>query len=159
MDGASRTCSARGPTTRSSSMEIDTDGTAQLRFGDGTNGKEPGRRVMTFSAVYRVGQRSRRQRRRQLPDQLVCAVAARGDHRSCTNPLPATGGVDPETNAQIRRRAPQAFLTQERAVTMQDYVERRRAEFADRGRCRADCAGQGAGTPSSLPPSRKPTRR
>ena len=41
---------------------------------------------------------------------------------SCTNPLPAQGGVDPETNAQIQTRAPQAFLTQERAVTMQDYA-------------------------------------
>ena len=41
--------------------------------------------------------------------------------QSCTNPLPATGGIDPETTDQIRRRAPQAFLTQERAVTMADY--------------------------------------
>src|SRR5262249_1796617 len=40
---------------------------------------------------------------------------------SCTNPLPAVGGTDPETADQIRRRAPQAFLTQERAVTMADY--------------------------------------
>ena len=39
----------------------------------------------------------------------------------CTNPLPAIGGTDPETTDQIRRRAPQAFLTQERAVTMADY--------------------------------------
>ena len=30
--------------------------------------------------------------------------------------------MDPETTAQIQRRAPQAFLTQERAVTMADYV-------------------------------------
>jgi predicted phage baseplate assembly protein len=46
-----------------------------------------------------------------------------GDPRitRCTNPLPATGGFDPETNDQIRRRAPQAFMTQERAITMADY--------------------------------------
>jgi predicted phage baseplate assembly protein len=30
--------------------------------------------------------------------------------------------VDPETADQIRRRAPQAFLTQERAIIMPDYV-------------------------------------
>jgi predicted phage baseplate assembly protein len=41
---------------------------------------------------------------------------------ACTNPLPASGGVDPETNAQIQRRAPQAFLTQERAITLSDYA-------------------------------------
>jgi predicted phage baseplate assembly protein len=38
-------------------------------------------------------------------------------------PGPASsGGVDPETADQIRRRAPAAFLTQERAVTMTDYA-------------------------------------
>jgi len=48
-----------------------------------------------------------------------------GDPRvqSCTNPLPAVGGVDPETNDQIRRRAPQAFMKQERAITMTDYED------------------------------------
>jgi predicted phage baseplate assembly protein len=42
--------------------------------------------------------------------------------QSCINPIAAAGGVDPETTDQIRRRAPQAFLTQERAVTMADYA-------------------------------------
>ena len=36
--------------------------------------------------------------------------------------MPAAGGVDPESAAQICRRAPQAFMTQERAITMPDYV-------------------------------------
>jgi predicted phage baseplate assembly protein len=36
----------------------------------------------------------------------------------------AAGGTDAETSEQIRRRAPQAFLTQERAVTMPDYAAR-----------------------------------
>jgi hypothetical protein len=39
----------------------------------------------------------------------------------CRNPLPGVGGTDPETNDQIRRRAPSAFQIQERAVTMKDY--------------------------------------
>ena len=38
------------------------------------------------------------------------------------NPLPAAGGVDPETMAQIRRDAPQAFRKQKRAVTEADYA-------------------------------------
>jgi predicted phage baseplate assembly protein len=49
-----------------------------------------------------------------------------GDPRiqSTTNPLPASGGTDPETNAQIVRRAPQAFLNPplERAITPADYA-------------------------------------
>ena len=36
--------------------------------------------------------------------------------------MPARGGIDPETAAQIRRDAPQAFRTQERAVTPDDYA-------------------------------------
>ena len=50
---------------------------------------------------------------------------------TCTNPLPGTGGTDPETNAQIVRRAPQAFLTQERAITMAGLRKRSGAEPAD----------------------------
>ena len=38
------------------------------------------------------------------------------------NPLPAAGGVDSETMAEIRRDAPQAFRTQKRAVTEADYA-------------------------------------
>jgi predicted phage baseplate assembly protein len=41
----------------------------------------------------------------------------------CSNPLQASGGTDPENNDQIRRRAPQAFRKQERAVTMADYAD------------------------------------
>jgi predicted phage baseplate assembly protein len=37
--------------------------------------------------------------------------------------LPAQGGVDPETAEQIRRDAPEAFRTQERAVTPEDYAD------------------------------------
>jgi predicted phage baseplate assembly protein len=37
------------------------------------------------------------------------------------NPLPAQGGIDPETLDQVRYFAPQAFRTQERAVTAADY--------------------------------------
>ena len=38
------------------------------------------------------------------------------------NPLPAAGGIDPETMADVRRDAPQAFRTQKRAVTEADYA-------------------------------------
>jgi hypothetical protein len=38
------------------------------------------------------------------------------------NPLPATGGLAPETIAEVRVRAPIGFRTQERAVVPDDYV-------------------------------------
>jgi predicted phage baseplate assembly protein len=60
-------------------------------------------------------------------DSVVFLAASDARIQSCRNPLPAAGGTDPETNDQIRRRAPQAFLTQERAVTMADYEARAEA--------------------------------
>lgn len=102
-------------------MEVDTDGTAYLRFGDGTNGKNPVAET-TFTAIYRVGNGTAGNVGANSLTNFAAGVLADSTITGCTNPLPATGGIDPETNTQIRRRAPQAFLTQERAVTMHDYV-------------------------------------
>lgn len=98
-------------------VEVESDGTATLRFGDGTNGRSP-EAGTTFVATYRIGNGSAGN---VGADSLIYFA---GDPRiqQCRNPLPAAGGTDPETNDQIRRRAPQAFLTQERAVTMADYA-------------------------------------
>ena len=40
-----------------------------------------------------------------------------------TNPLPASGGAEPETADEVRRDAPYAFAVQQRAVTETDYAE------------------------------------
>jgi hypothetical protein len=108
---------ADGPADKNFVVEIESNGTAKLRFGDGTNGMMPAANT-TFTATYRIGNGTAG----NLGAESLLLFA--GDPRivGCTNPLPAAGGVDPETTAQIRRRAPQAFLTQERAVTMADYV-------------------------------------
>jgi predicted phage baseplate assembly protein len=98
-------------------VEIDTDGTATLRFGDNVNGRTP-ETGTDFTADYRVGNGTAGN---VGADSLVFLAASDPHIRSCRNPLPASGGTDPETNDQIRRRAPQAFITQERAVTMADY--------------------------------------
>jgi hypothetical protein len=97
-------------------VEIEWNGAATLRFGDNVNGKTPDQGTH-FIAGYRIGNGTAGN---VGADSLV-NLAADLRITSCTNPLPATGGTDPETNDQIRRRAPQAFLTQERAVTMADY--------------------------------------
>jgi hypothetical protein len=98
-------------------VEVDTDGTATLRFGDTVNGKTPDTGT-SFVAHYRIGNGTAGN---VGADSLVYLAAADARIQTCRNPLPATGGTDPETNDQIRRRAPEAFLTQERAVTMADY--------------------------------------
>jgi len=98
-------------------VEIESDGTATIRFGDGASGyrPDPG---SAFTAAYRVGNGTAGN---VGADSLVNVAAPTALIQACRNPLPAAGGADPESNDQIRRRAPQAFLTQERAVTMADY--------------------------------------
>src|SRR4029077_3387517 len=82
------------------------------------NGRTPDAGT-SFTANYRIGNGTAGN---VGADSLVFLAAADGHIQSCRNPLPASGGTDPETNDQIRRRAPQAFLTQQRAVTMADYA-------------------------------------
>lgn len=110
-----------GPDDTQFVVEIDTDGTASLRFGDGTNGKLPVAGE-AFTACYRVGNGTAGNVGANCLVNWTAPAAAAATILSCTNPLPAAGGVDPETAAQIIRRAPQAFMTQERAITMPDYV-------------------------------------
>jgi len=98
-------------------VEVESNGVATLRFGDNVNGKTPDTGT-SFVASYRIGNGTDGN---VGADSLVYLAAADARIQSCRNPLPATGGTGPETNDQIRRRVPQAFLTQERAVTLKDY--------------------------------------
>jgi hypothetical protein len=105
-----------GPTDPNFVVEREFDGTAHLRFGDDTNGQSPESGTV-FTASYRIGNGTAG----NVGAETVVNAAGVPGVESCTNPLPASGGVDPETADQIRRRAPQGFLTQERAVTLADY--------------------------------------
>ncbi|MEQ8651693.1 MAG: putative baseplate assembly protein [Kiloniellales bacterium] len=99
-------------------VETETDLSASLRFGDDRHGRRP--EVGTgFAATYRVGNGLAGNVGQEAISHLLI-----DDTRilSVRNPLAASGGKDPETAAQIRRRAPQAFRTQERAVTPEDYA-------------------------------------
>jgi hypothetical protein len=96
---------------------VEVEWTATLRFGDDTNGRTPESGTI-FVANYRIGNGTAG----NVGADSLTFKAADSRILTCRNPLPATGGTDPETTDQIRRRAPQAFLTQERAVTMADYA-------------------------------------
>ena len=98
-------------------VEVESDGTAFLRFGDNINGETP-ESGMTFEANYRIGNGAAG----NVGADTLTYFTPNPQIQQCTNPLPASGGTDLETNDQIRRRAPQAFLTQERAITMADYA-------------------------------------
>ena len=114
---ARRDLLSSGASSRDFVAEVEDDGTAALRFGDDRHGRRPETGV-EFAARYRVGNG----RAGNVGAEAVAHVAA-ADARitGAWNPLAAAGGADPETAAEVRRRAPEAFRTQERAVTTADY--------------------------------------
>jgi hypothetical protein len=106
-----------GPFANEFVAEIESDGRARLRFGDDLNGKAPTEGTQ-FEARYRIGNGVAGNIGR---DSLAHIVVPDGVTR-IWNPLPADGGVEPESLEQARRFAPQAFRVQERAVTANDYA-------------------------------------
>lgn len=101
--------------------EIDDDGRAILRFGDGEYGREIAG-ATAFEAVYRVGNGTSG----NVGAETIAHVATSGPAgwiEGIRNPLAAIGGTDAETIEQVRRRAPQAFRAKQyRAVTEADYA-------------------------------------
>ncbi|MBM4288373.1 MAG: putative baseplate assembly protein [Deltaproteobacteria bacterium] len=103
-------------------VETENDGTSLIRFGDGRHGRRPAAGT-AFTATYRVGNGRRGNVGRQAIAHLVSDDPGllSAVPKVC-NPLPASGGMEPEALAEVRRDAPQAFRIQERAVTPEDYV-------------------------------------
>lgn len=100
-------------------VETEADGTTRLRFGFAPHGQRP-ESGSTFTARYRVGNGPAGNVGAQA---IAHAITADARIVAVDNPLPAQGGVAPETMAEVRRRAPHAFRTQARAVTPADYAE------------------------------------
>lgn len=99
-------------------VEMEHDGSAHLRFGDDRHARRPESGTQ-FSARYRIGQGLGG----NIGADALAHVVSDDPHLGAVrNPLPARGGTEPETADQIRRRAPQAFRTQKRAVTPEDYA-------------------------------------
>jgi baseplate J-like protein len=100
-------------------VEMEEDGTAGIRFGDGRFGSRPvpGSR---FSARYRIGNGVQGN---IGADTLAHIVTDNPDVAGVVNPMAAQGGREPESLVSVRQNAPYAFRTQERAVTMEDYAD------------------------------------
>jgi hypothetical protein len=108
-------------------VETENDGIALLRFGDDVHGRRPDPGT-AFEATYRVGNGTSGNVGAEAIAHIVSDVS--GVFSAVTNPMPAAGGIDPENIDAARRDAPEAFRTQERAVTAADYAAaaERRAE-------------------------------
>ncbi|MFJ9742298.1 putative baseplate assembly protein [Streptomyces sp. NPDC101166] len=117
---------ASGPRDRHLVGESDDDGMLTLRFGSGGAGAEP----PTGSALvaeYRIGNGEAG----NVGAGTICLVSAdspgpAADLSAITlvrNPLPATGGADPEPVSAVRLAAPrEPFRRLRRAVTAADYA-------------------------------------
>jgi hypothetical protein len=105
-------------------VEMESDGVAHLRFGDDQLGKRPTAGTL-FAPTFRVGSGAAgnlgaEALRHVIADPLVLPP---GSVTAVRNPLPARGGIAPESFEQVRQFAPQAFRRQERAVTEADWAE------------------------------------
>jgi hypothetical protein len=97
--------------------EIEWDGSAHLRFGDGTYGAAPVAGV-DFTATYRTGNGTAGNVGR---DTLAHCLISGAGITGVRNPLAAAGGVDPETMQHIAQVAPFTFQSQLRCVSAADY--------------------------------------
>jgi hypothetical protein len=113
-----------GPDERHFVAEIDDDGAAHLRFGDGDSGRQPPAGTR-YTAHYRIGNGTSGNVGRDTIRYMVLrngSLSAGAVQPS--NPLAASGGSDAESMAEARLMAPQAFRARrQRAITAEDYAE------------------------------------
>lgn len=105
-------------------VEMETDGIAHIRFGDGIHGERPASES-NFKATYRIGNGPSgnigARTLFHLASDDAILLAQVDPIQPLWNPLPAKGGTKVESLEEVRQYAPQAFHLPERAVTMSDY--------------------------------------
>lgn len=108
--------------------EVEQDGRVYLRFGDDRFGSRPAAGT-EFNATYRVGNGLAGNVGADTiyhiatDDPVIVSDLSAQVIERVWNPLPAVGGIEPETIEEARQNAPSAFRVQERAVTPEDYAE------------------------------------
>lgn len=115
---------AAGSQDRVYTLQIDSDGTAWVVFGDGTTGARLPSGSENVTASYRRGLGSAGN---LDAGQLSLAMSRPLGLNSVVNPVSATGGADPETLEESRVSMPFPMRTLGRIVTLQDYEEFARA--------------------------------
>ena len=112
-----------GPADPNFVVEMDNNGIAHIRFGDGSCGRMPDAGTV-FTATYRVGNGTTG----NVGADAICGLVFRNTTAGAgnlvpRNPLAASGGTDPEPIAEVKMFAPNAFKnTLERAITAADYA-------------------------------------
>lgn len=96
------------------------DGTVRVAFGDGTHGLRPATGTENIVARYRSGQGRTGNVAR---DRITLAVSRPLGVLQVTNPLPATGGADPDDDEALRARTPLGVRAMDRLVSTADYAD------------------------------------
>jgi hypothetical protein len=111
--------------------EIDNDGRAHLRFGDGELGRKPDA-GMKFQALYRTGNGVAGNVGAEAIKYIVFSHVKRSDGITrITNPLAASAGVEPEPLVEAKLLAPHAFRQEiERAIIGDDYAALAMRDFS-----------------------------
>jgi hypothetical protein len=110
------------PDERSFVVEIDNDGRARIRFGNGECGQMPAA-GMTFTAKYRIGNGKPGNVGAETIKYIVTRNLQSGSSMKPRNPMPAQGGISAEPISEVKMFAPGAFRKRlERAITAEDYA-------------------------------------
>ena len=92
-----------------------------MLFGDGVHGARLPTGAANVTAAYRVGLGDRGQRLRRA--RSASPMTRPQGCRDVTNPLPSSGGADPDTADRARANAPLAVMALDRVVSVQDYQD------------------------------------
>jgi hypothetical protein len=113
-----------GPNDRSFVTRRADDGTVSVQMGDGVHGARPPTGANNVTATYRVGIGLE-----GLVDAgaITTLLSRPLGLKAVSNPVPATGAMDPETLAGARGNAPLTVLTLDRIVSLQDVEDFARA--------------------------------
>ena len=117
----------RGPNERVYTTSVDEHGNDVVQFGDGVNGVRLPSGDNNVIAFYRQGIGSAGN---VGPGRLTTLLSQPLGLDTAINPLPASGGGDPETLATGRRNAPFAVRALERIVSLDDFGDFARAGAA-----------------------------
>jgi hypothetical protein len=122
-----------GPRDRSYIIRTNAEIKSSVTFGNGQKGARLPTGVENIKAKYRNGiGKPGNVRAGQISLLATKPLGLKG----VINPLPASGGADPESNDQARRNAPLTVMALDRLVSVQDYEDLARS-FAGIGKASA----------------------
>ncbi len=111
-----------GPDDRHFVVEVDDAAAAHLRFGDGVLGAQP-QAGDFFRAAPRIGNGSAGNVGRDSIVWMALKSGVLSADLKPRNPLPASGGTEPESVADVKQYAPGAFRAKPlRAIIADDYA-------------------------------------